>query len=595
MPCLLGHFKQFTTYNHFDNLQQFWRRYFFTTAQLYCVVAIYICSCTNSAATTMEDFKNTLKDFEIHNPFPLFYKYGYTPEMVKKEIISTFDDFFTNSENLSKYAIDGLATTWISYLASLKDNGFKIHLTKINALVKRAFNADAKLASDIYVDWSSTLNEAMNKYWSIKNLEHSTESLCLEDMASESFKMIGQIVETLIKPFIKFHYHLYLIAEGEISDKETIEKMDFGVVIQNIAKIDKDLVIAPFKISLNQWRNIAYHHNYFLEGNKIKCTYGKPHNRKQITITRRQLISIFRAVYAFYKVLKISESFLLYDNLHTIQQNNSGKLSETPQMRYQAQLIGLYTSISSQGFLVKELVTGKRKTTITVVDLTDDDHFKRALHASQFLQIIGKQYKSKITEVIYKTNDESEYLICSCSDTILNRFSVGDIGNIELLDSINFNFIGNRDLNKKKFSGSKRSLDSRKRDPFSVHLLSAIPTKEKYFSQMAEEITAKQFIKDFSLATFSNFLVFLELGYSSANIKVNIGEQGSMIILDDVKRLILQVPALIKEKLIQQLIMLCLNDIVMLFEKNQLIDSIVEGAKKRSSFRLNIELIRQHT
>jgi len=67
-----------------------------------------------------------------------------------------------------------------------------------------------------------------------------------------------------------------------------------------------------------------------------------------------------------------------------------------------------------------------------------------------------------------------------------------------------------------------------------------------------------------------------------------------MVILEDTKRLSSNVSAIIKEKFVQQLIMVCIGEIITFFEKGQLVDNLVDGAKQRPSFNTNLSLIQNY-
>jgi len=542
----------------------------------------------------MKKFKETIADFENHNPLPLLFEHGFTPDSIKKEIIASFDEFFENKSNLSIHAIDGLATTWVAYLTSLKIKGFKTRLKEFSSISRSAFSKNESLALAAYFDWADFLTEATNKYWSVKNLSQDTDVLCLEDMVEASFQMLGQLIEGLIKPYIKFYYQLFSITSGNPVDKSTLDSFDLGKTVKSLSEISNTILINPLNISLNQWRNIAYHHNYVVETDKIVCSYGSTNNLKKVILNRRKLKDVTKLIYSFYKILKIEETILIYDNLQKIQNGIPNRGTQIAVLRDESRLISLYSSISTQGFLVKDLVINKKKTSLTVQELLNKDPLERGIHSSQFLHIIWGFSKTKNIEVIYKLKDESTYLISSISDNVLKKFDQEELQMSDLIKQTDFNFVGNPTIQNNISSLNKLKENFGKKDPFKVHLLTAIPTKENYYSQLGKQISIKEFIRDFSLATFSNYLVFRELGYPPNKMKINIGRDGSMIRLEDVKRLLSTVPATIKEKFVQQLIMVCVNDMITLFEKNQLVEDLIIEAKQKHPFDANLVLIQNY-
>jgi hypothetical protein len=542
----------------------------------------------------MKKFKKTIADFESHNPLPIFFEHGYTPDSIKKEIIASFSEFFENKANLSVHAIDGLATTWVAYLTSLKIKGFKTRLKEFSSFSKSAFSKNESLALAAYFDWADLLTEATNKYWSVKNLSQDTDLLCLEDMVEATFQTLGQLIEGLIKPYIKFYYQLFSITSGSPVGKSALDSFDLGKTVKSLSELSNTILINPLNVSLNQWRNIAYHHNYIVEADKIVCSYGSPNNPKKIILSRKKLKDVVISIYSFYKILKVEETILIYDNLQKIQRSLPNRDIPIVPLRDESHLISLYSSISTQGFLVKDLVINNEKTSLTVQELLDEDPLERGIHSSQFLHVIWGFSKTKIIEVIYKKNDESTYLISTITNKTLEKFDEGKLQMTDLVKQTNFNFVGDPTIKSNISSLNKLKENFGKKDPFNVHLLTAIPTNEKYHSQLGKQISVKEFIKDFSLATFSNYLIFRELGYSSNNIKINVGKEGSMVILEDTKRLLSNVPAIIKEKFVQQLIMVCVGEIITLFEKSQLVDDLIAEAKQRPNFNTNLSLIQNY-
>jgi len=64
-----------------------------------------------------------------------------------------------------------------------------------------------------------------------------------------------------------------------------------------------------------------------------------------------------------------------------------------------------------------------------------------------------------------------------------------------------------------------------------------------------------------------------------------------LTIAEGTQNLVLHLPAIIKEKFIQQLIIVCLNDVIKLFEKNQLLIEVIENAKIMHDFEKKYKIM----
>ena len=122
------------------------------------------------------------------------------------------------------------------------------------------------------------ITQSISRFWSLHNNQKKIDSLCLEDFVEESLHMIGKTIEGLSKSFIKLLLQINRIKRNKPYSFSEINKKDLGVVIDeliNTTELSELLIIQPYGIRLNQWSNIAYHHNSKIINNEIIFSYTK--------------------------------------------------------------------------------------------------------------------------------------------------------------------------------------------------------------------------------------------------------------------------------------------------------------------------------
>ena len=64
----------------------------------------------------MKRFDKILEGLKYKSPLPLLYENGYTPETIKKEILSDFAPYFTDQNSLEKFAMTFMVSDWINFM-----------------------------------------------------------------------------------------------------------------------------------------------------------------------------------------------------------------------------------------------------------------------------------------------------------------------------------------------------------------------------------------------------------------------------------------------------------------------------------------------
>jgi len=528
--------------------------------------------------------KGKIADFEKSNPLPLFYEFGMSPDELKSEIIDCFSKYFQNEERLKTFATTDLVNNWLSYILVERDSPESIK--NIDGILK-IFN-DAKSINqnetiEAYSSWLPEISQGLSRFWSLYNNQVDIKNLCIEDYLEESLRMIGHSIEGISKPFIKLLFHLNRIRRNKQAVFSEIKSKDLGVVIDeliNTTDLNDLFIISNHSIRLNQWRNIAYHHNSKIVDSEIICWYKKNGLNNEFKISREELFSSLMKILLSFKLIRISETIFCFDNIDEIQKSRNSVEKETINIREEARLLDFKSSLSLQGFKIQKLKTKNDSSILKLIDMQEYGNFqKRAIHSSQFVYNLWLYTKSKKLTVEYYTFNGDKFLVSKIDSNIFSNHTEGDLKLSELLKDINFSFIST-DYTQDK-------------DPFENLILSKEIKEhpQEFYSQQGEKLTIEEFSKKFILSIFTNYLVFISEGLKSNNIRINIGSDGSMAIAD--KKIILRVPALIKNKAYQLKLIELLEKVIELYSTGELKREIVEDAKMDNKYYFKKSLVKE--
>ncbi|MEO8255115.1 MAG: hypothetical protein ABI554_12095 [Flavobacterium sp.] len=528
------------------------------------------------------NLKDKIKDFENRNPMSIFYEFGYDPADVKLEIIDSFSGYFQNKKNLKKHAVSHLINNWFSFVLLQGENPESVE--KVDLFVS-IFN-DAKKINpqetiDAYAFWLPEISQSIIRYWSLYNTQNNLKNLCIEDFAIETLNMIGVSIEGILKPFFKLILALSRIQKRKTYDLNDINLKDLGVIIDeliNTSKLNDLLIINPNSVRLNQWRNIAYHHNSQIIDGEIFCSYKKNGSYFEFKVSKNDLEKTLKHILLIFKLVRISETIFCFDNLNEIQKATK-RLGSRFNIREESKLLDFYSPLTAQGFKVVDLIISDEVALLKLQDMQDYPDFqKRAIHSSQFLYNLWEYANSKKLIVEYFIFNGELFLRSEIKyNEIVPKLNKKNKLS-ELLKSVQFTYI------TLKFKQNKNPFISLKVDE---------TDRQIFYSQQGEKISTEEFIKQFTLSVFSNYLAFKSEGITK--VLINIGSDGSMTRTNKKSdNYIFTVPATIKNKQLQLKIIEILDLTIELYEQGELKREIIEEAKNNNRFYLKKQMIKDH-
>lgn len=525
----------------------------------------------------MKNFNETIHHFNETNFFEFLYKLGINKNDTKSLIIEYFQDYFKNKYNLKKYAIDNLVSIWFSYLTIQKNHEDTLKSIEI---ILQIFNSSKKhnieLTFDAYCKWYPEFSQSITRFWSIHHRQQEYDNLCNEDFLSEILQLIGQIIEGLIKPFLQFILYLNRLNRNKFTEIDEVKNKDLGVIIDELITTSdlKDYLIIN-NLKLNQWRNIAYHHNtkiingrmyYYLKNNNIITEFET---------SRKELDSTAKLIFNLLKLIRISETIFLFDNFDEIKKHALVMDMSQVNFRKETELLNFTHSINSQGFKISNLEYDEN---LAILDLTDlesySDIAKKAAHSSQILYNLYILTESKHLKLSYYLHDGIKVLT---SEIIFS--DVKKIKSLhEIIKNIKITYIN---INLQQNINPFRDLSYYEGIVNNCDLI--------FYSQKGKKISLNKFSKKFIQSIFCNYLVLKEEGFD--NIKINIGCDGATVIGQSPMRIVYIVPAKIDNKILQISLIKLLNKVIELYDKKLLSLDIVNESKRNNNYYRKLKFI----
>ncbi len=243
--------------------------------------------------------------------------------------------------------------------------------------------------------------------WNVKKDTPNIVSEDIYDATIQYMKHLGETLELAVKTELMELYALILISLNKDFEYSMIRKLNFGVIINNILSQGflKDILCTspPVEIKLSDWRNISYHHSFYIEGSKIRCVYGK--DQKSFTISLEQLKQYTAEIIRDSNIIDIGRRIFLFDNMECL----SGKFSSTTMThdRDMMKIGQLKTSLLTQGFQIVESSNKESTSEIVVVDLRNngelnkDELIMRKIHSTQFLYKLWQEVPNDIIKLVY--------------------------------------------------------------------------------------------------------------------------------------------------------------------------------------------------
>lgn len=378
-------------------------------------------------------YEKLMNDLSKKSFYNMLIENGVSPEEIKKMVIETFKDYFENEDILEELAMKALLPEMINFMR-IKDNStyFNYFKSCFNTL-KKSKDKDAEECFKAVVFWDKDIDKSLSKFWSFYYLENKKSDLRLEELVNECFDNIGKIIEGILTPFSNHLLHQFKISQEEIINpdyfenkslgdvlNELVTKTDYGnLFIINVVNIDKDL-------KLNKWRNIAYHHNYYINEDEIVCEL-KYNNKvlNSFSIDKDLLLNIVEKVYMIFMALKLSYVLFFVDNIKDIKQFG---LDIDKNIREEMHMMNFIYGIESQGFKLLDFIEKENEAKAVIQDIMNSSNDReRMIHCSQFLFYVWFISKNKDVFIEYVDKNENHKMLFRINGDICKKVYKGEL------------------------------------------------------------------------------------------------------------------------------------------------------------------------
>lgn len=376
----------------------------------------------------MKDYERIISAIREGSPLFKMIQMGVKPKEIKEAVVESLEPYFDNRDVLEQLAIKVLIPESINLLRIQKDKWLFEMFEKCLFTYRSAKTKDQQSCFRGCALWQPYITRSISKYWSVLHLEVPKSDLGIEEFLHECLRNIGDIIESVTKPYLKVLLHQVRIANGIKTALEDIDSLYLGTIVSELISKSGygDLFMPPPQnIRLNQWRNIAYHHTAKIENGEIICRYGKTPNIKKIRLSRNELLQVVQTVVNIYGVLRLAYTLFCIDNLNEIDE-----YSPAGEVRDEAVFVNFAAALASQGFEIVDYNKNPECAKLVVKDISDLNPDERRFHASQFLLPLWVLAHSKRVIVEYRESDNTpNFLVSANSDTCGKIYN----GELELL------------------------------------------------------------------------------------------------------------------------------------------------------------------
>lgn len=308
-----------------------------------------------------------------------------TPDEVKRNIIELFSPYIRDADLLDRIAIGALAPL-VPLVARVGSQDWSFDLFEFAFFShRRAIEANGNDAVAATSAWFPQMLRSRRLYWTLMYVELDKRDLDTDEFVFECARNLGTLIEGVSKPFLMHLLHHVTIGAHESTSFDEINAMDLGKVAEQLERQSGNRYLLsppPWRLRLNQWRNIAQHLSITLDGDAIVCSYGFGPRTKLICLKRNEFLEVAHAASLAFVSINLASILFVYDNAQQVSDKLPSTMEDYP---IEERIVTLISAIATQGFITKDFQLSNAEAKLVAVDTTSADPLGRAIHASQFL------------------------------------------------------------------------------------------------------------------------------------------------------------------------------------------------------------------
>jgi len=310
----------------------------------------------------------------------------------------------------------------VAHLSSRQD--WKDILDRLFLIREKAITANRERSFEVMAHFEPAIQEAQRNYALQVIFEVPKDELSLDEFAFELLRTLGTLIESNLQPYVKELYCLLVLAHGENVDEAATAAKDFGDICERLEKILNDTSIltpAAWGVRVNQWRNIAQHHSYSIQGDAIAARYGKSQPQKQIVLTRSELLDLARELVCRVGALRTSRSLVHLNHAGDLQ----AYLPDTDPSDY-GEATALIAAFATQGFRLLDLQSGNGQSLAVLEDAAPSEGYERPVHYSQFIATIADRFPGTSVEIQYFATGHHLWTFAASAEDLERVMKISD-------------------------------------------------------------------------------------------------------------------------------------------------------------------------
>jgi hypothetical protein len=329
-------------------------------------------------------YQRLLKGIRSDSSLIQLAEQGMSPAEFREYVITMFSPFVVNKDSLEEFAVPTLVPDAVVLSRLCSGAWSRKMLSRVLKDHRTAAISDEHACFTGYGEWELQVQRGLSDYWSAFQLEiEKKDELPLEEFTHEVARIVAVLIEASLKPMLKELLLIVRIREARSNPLKGLPGLKLGTLVGELVDTSgyPDLFAPPpWRLRLNQWRNICQHYSFEIEGNKIIAHYGTYPERRQVTLSRSGLFRAAAKCIQVFEIIKIGRTIAILENRRKIQPH-----LPLVSLRPEQEVLELACGLATVGFEVSDVLLEDRSVHAVVRDLTKQPPEERMLHASQFV------------------------------------------------------------------------------------------------------------------------------------------------------------------------------------------------------------------
>ena len=378
----------------------------------------------------MDKWRKIVTGVREFSPLLQMAEMGMSPEEMKQAVVDTLGPFFENPDIAGDLAVPALVGDAVNAWLLERDPWALDMCRRCLDLHRSAQDVAGEESVRACAIWEPAVCHGLREHWSAFHLEVSKDNLAINEFRYAMLDNLGAVIEAGLGPHLRELLHQVRLRDGVANAEHGLQRMTLGEVVQELGETSgfPELVAPPpWRLRLNQWRNIAKHHSSQVDGDTIVCWYGRPPSLKEIRLTRDELQTVAVRIVSVFRAVKLARTIFFIDNVEVAR-----TFLPDVDIPLETELLNFSCAIATQGFEVVHARVTEEEASVTVKDASHLDPERRRLHASQFVYPLWLHTSCPRVVVEYQERDGTPSLVTTAWAEDLDRVARGEVGFSEL-------------------------------------------------------------------------------------------------------------------------------------------------------------------